>query len=196
MTVLDVQLCIPTVQRKDHGVWSNVSPQSDGVLKTTVRKKILHYHRLYVDLSDPTVFMPVPVNTSGYSGHLFGDFLCYLFFHAHREASALTGELSKKSDQFRFLHTVCLANLKGSAGFILAKTSVMRVTIPLDVSTYSFIPLPRFFPSSYPPSFYSFHSLISSTFWLRVTFIIISSTSSAQFTSLCKSFSHCRRNAT
>ena len=127
MTVLDVQLCIPTVQRKDHGVWSNVSPQSDGVLKTTVRKKILHYHRFYEDLSDPSVFMSVPVNTSGDSGRLYDDFLCFLFFHTHREASVLSGELPEESDQFRFLHASCLTNLKNSVGFILAKSSVMRV---------------------------------------------------------------------
>ena len=38
----------------------------------------------------------------------------------------------------------CLTNLKGSIGLMLAKVSVMRVTIPLDLSTWSFIPLPRF----------------------------------------------------
>jgi hypothetical protein len=39
-----------------------------------------------------------------------------------------------------------LANLiKGSVGVILAKASAMRVTIPIDLSTRPFIPLPHFF---------------------------------------------------
>jgi hypothetical protein len=45
---------------------------------------------------------------------------------------------------FRFLRTVCYANIKGSVGLILAKTSAMRISIPLDLSSRSFIPLPRF----------------------------------------------------
>ena len=36
------------------------------------------------------------------------------FLHVHREASAVTHELTEESDQFRFLRDVCLANLKGS----------------------------------------------------------------------------------
>ncbi len=36
----------------------------------------------------------------------------YYFLHAHREASALVNELPEESDQFRFLRTVCLTNLK------------------------------------------------------------------------------------
>ena len=67
-----------------------------------------------------------------------------LFFHAHRDASVLTGELPEESVQFRFIRAACLANLKGSIGLMLAKASSMRVTIPLDLSTRSFIPLPRF----------------------------------------------------
>ena len=62
----------------------------------------------------------------------------------HRDASALSGELPEESVQFRFIRAACLTNLKGSIGLMLAKASVMRVTIPLDLSTRSFIPLPRF----------------------------------------------------
>ena len=36
------------------------------------------------------VFMPVAVNTSG---RLYDEFLRLIFLHAHREASALAGEL-------------------------------------------------------------------------------------------------------
>ena len=67
-----------------------------------------------------------------------------MFLHANREASALSGELPEESAQFRFIRAACLANLKGSIGLMLVKASVMRVTIPLDLSTRSFIPLPRF----------------------------------------------------
>ena len=69
------------------------------------------------------------------------------FLHAYREASILTGELPEESEQFRFLRAVRLTNLKGSVGLILAKASPMRVTIPIDLSTRSFIPSPRFFNS-------------------------------------------------
>ena len=67
-----------------------------------------------------------------------------LFLHANREASALAGEVSEESVQFRFIRASCLANLKGSLGLMLAKDAVMRITIPLDLSTKPFIPLPRF----------------------------------------------------
>jgi hypothetical protein len=92
------------------------------------------------------VFMPVAVSSSG---RLYDDFLCLLFLHAHREVSALTGELPEESDQFRFLLTVCLSNLKGSVGltFNQGLGNLMRVTIPIDLSTWSFIPLPHFFHS-------------------------------------------------
>ena len=69
--------------------------------------------------------MPVAVDTSG---RIYDDFLRLLFLHAHREASALANDLPEASGHFRFLHTDCLAN---------------RISIPLDLSSRSFIPLPR-----------------------------------------------------
>ena len=48
-----------------------------------------------------------------------------LFLHTNRETSVLVGELPEESDQSRF-------------------RSVMRVTIPLDLSHRPFIPLPCF----------------------------------------------------
>ena len=69
---------------------------------------------------------------------------------AHREASVLSKELSEESDQFRFLRFACLANLKGSVGLILVKVSVMRISIPLDLSSRSVIPLSRFIRSLCP----------------------------------------------
>ena len=74
-----------------------------------------------------------------------------LFLHVHREASILAGELPEESEQFRFLRASHLANLKDSVGLILAKTSAMWVTIPIDLSTRSFIPLPRLFNSRRVP---------------------------------------------
>ena len=81
------------------------------------------------------------------SGHVYDDFICLFFLHVYRESSALFGELPEESDQFRFLLTTFLTNLKDSVGLILSKTSGIRVTTPIDLSTRPFIPLPRFFPS-------------------------------------------------
>jgi hypothetical protein len=65
----------------------------------------------------------------------------------------LANELPEESDQFRFLRAACLANLKGSVGLILVKTSEMRSSIPLDLSSWSFIQLPRFIRSRRPTTF-------------------------------------------
>ena len=103
-----------------------------------------------MDRPDPIAFMPVAVDTSG---RVYDDFNRLLFLHTHRESSALANELPEESDQFRFLRTTYLANLKGSVGLILAKASAMRISIPLDLSSRSFIPLPRFFRSRRPIHF-------------------------------------------
>jgi hypothetical protein len=49
------------------------------------------------------------------------------------------------------MFAACLANLKGSVGLILANASAMRISIPLDLSSRSFIPLPRFIRSRRSP---------------------------------------------
>jgi hypothetical protein len=86
--------------------------------------------------------MPVAVDTSGY---IYDDLSRRLFLQTHRESSALVNEFPpKESDQFRFLRASCLANLKGSVGLILVKESAMRISIPLDLTSRSFIPLPCF----------------------------------------------------
>ena len=69
--------------------------------------------------------MSLVVNTSG---RLYHDCLRLLFLHAHREASALAGQLSTEADECRFLRAACLANLTVSVDLILAKASAMRVT--------------------------------------------------------------------
>ena len=81
------------------------------------------------------------------SGRIYDDFSRLLFLHAHREASALANELQEESEQFRFLRAASYANIKGSVGLILAKASAMRISIPLDLSSRPFIPLPRFMRS-------------------------------------------------
>ena len=91
------------------------------------RKKIIHYRQLYLDRPEPIAFMPVAVDTSG---RIYDDFLRLLFPHTHREASALGNDIPEESGDFRFLRATCLANIKGSVGLILTKTSVMRISIP------------------------------------------------------------------
>jgi hypothetical protein len=110
--------------------------------------KIRHYRQIYTDRPDPIVFLPIAVSTSG---RVYEDFTRLFFLHAHREPSTLVGELPEESEQFRFLRASRLTNLKGSVGLILTKASVMRVTIPIDLSTRSFIPLPLFFNSHRVP---------------------------------------------
>ena len=112
----------------------------------------LHFRNLYLNRPDPITFIPLTVDTTG---HLYDDFIRLFFLHAHREASVLTNELSgvPESDQFRFLRTVCFANLKGTVGLIMVKASTIRISIPLDLSSRSFMPLPRFIRSCRPTPF-------------------------------------------
>ena len=84
--------------------------------------------------------MSVAVDTSD---RIYDDFLRLLFLHTHREASVLTNDIPEESGHFRFLRAVCLANIKGSVGLILAKSSAMRISIPLDLSSRPFIYLHR-----------------------------------------------------
>jgi hypothetical protein len=76
--------------------------------------------------------------------------IVYYFLYPHRESSVLSKELPEESDQFRFLRVSCLTNLKGSVGLILTKSSDMRISIPFDLSSRSFIPLPCFIRSRRP----------------------------------------------
>ncbi len=84
--------------------------------------KIRQYRQIYVDRSDPIVFLPIAVSTSG---RVYEDFARLLFLHARREASILAGELPEESEQFRFLRASRLSNLKDSVGLILTKASAM-----------------------------------------------------------------------
>ena len=65
------------------------------------RKKIIHYHQLYIDRPDPIVFMPVAVDTSG---RIYDDFLRLLFLDSHREVSTVVNDirLGEGAADFRF----------------------------------------------------------------------------------------------
>ncbi len=115
--------------------------EPDGALRTVARAKIHHYRQLYINRPEPIVFIPVGVDTAG---RIYEDFSRLLFLDAHREASALAYELPEESEQFRFLRVACFANIKGSVGLILTKVSTMWISIPLDLSSRPFIPLPCF----------------------------------------------------
>jgi hypothetical protein len=127
-----------------HSRSSDGDPETDGAFREVARTKIRHYRQLYINRPDPIAFIPVAVDTSG---RVYDDFSDLLFLHAHREASALTNEIPEESEQFRFLRAACYANIKGSVGLILAKASAMRISIPFDLSSRPFIPLPRFMRS-------------------------------------------------
>jgi hypothetical protein len=120
------------------------APEPDGPLRTVVREKIRHYRQLYINRPEPIAFIPVPVDTTG---RIYEDFSRLLFLYAHCEASALANEIPEESEQFRFLRAACFDNIKGSVGLIWAKASAMRISIPLDLSSRSFIPLPCFMRS-------------------------------------------------
>ncbi len=93
------------------------------------------------------------------------SFMMTSFVNVHREASA--NDIPEESGQFCFLPAACLPNLKGSVGLILAKASDMRIYIPLDLSSRSFIPLPCFIRSRRPwhTTFNPFPCSLSSTSW-------------------------------
>ncbi len=50
---------------------SDDDPELDGVLREVDRKKILHYHQLYINRPDPISFLPIVVDTTG---RLYDDF--------------------------------------------------------------------------------------------------------------------------
>ena len=107
----------------------------------------LSYQRLYLNRSDPMVFIHLVVNATG---RMYDEFIRLLFRHANSETLTLSNELTEESDQFHFLQDSCFANLKGSVGLIMTKTSAMRISIPLDLSSRPCIPLPRFIRSCRP----------------------------------------------
>ncbi len=148
-------------------------PDPDGTLKKADRIKLRHYRNVYLNRPDPIAFIPLGVDTTG---RLYDGFIRLFFFHTYREASVLSNELPEESDQFRFLRAMCFANLKGAVGFIMAKTSSMRISIPLDLSSslvfhtsssfHLFVSshtVFRSFPRTFPSSF-----CLSGTCWVFI----------------------------
>jgi hypothetical protein len=126
---------------------SDGPPDPDVDFKEVVRIKIRHYRNLYLNHPDPIAFIPLTVDTTG---RMYDEFIRWLFLYTHRETSVLVNELTQESDQFRFLHVSCFANLKGAVGLIMAKSSAMWISIPLDLSSRSCVPLPHFIRSCRP----------------------------------------------
>ena len=122
-------------------------PDPDVAFKEVARIKIRYYRNLYLNRLDPIAFISVVVDTTG---RMYDEFIRLLFSHAHREVSALANEFSEESDQFRFLRASCFANLKGVVGLKMTKSSVMWISIPLDLSSRPDVPLPRFIRSRRP----------------------------------------------
>ena len=140
----------PMGQLTTYTRYSDGVPDPDGSLKEEVRIKIRHYRNVYLNRPDPITFLTLGVDTSD---RLYDDFSRLFFLHPHREESVLDNELPEESDQFRFLRAGRFANLKGVVGLIIEKASGMRISIPLDLSSRSFIPLPRFLRSCRPTPF-------------------------------------------
>ncbi len=104
------------------------------------------------------------------AGRLYDEFIRILFLHTHREVSVLVNEFPEESDQFLFFHTSCFVNLKGVVALIMSKTSVMWMSIPLDLSSRSSIFLLCFIRSRRPTHlFISFSRTFSSVFCLSGT---------------------------
>ena len=78
---------------------SDGAPDPDAAFKEVTRIKIRHYRNLYLNRPDPIVFIPLPVDTTG---RMYDEFIHLLFLHAHREASALTGEFQRSRTSFAF----------------------------------------------------------------------------------------------
>ena len=129
---------------------SDGAPDPDEAFKEVTRIKIRHYRNLYLNHPDPITFIPLAVDTTG---RMYDEFIRLLFLHTHRETSPLANELPQESDQFRFLHALCFTNLKGVVGLIMTKSSDIRISTPLDLSSRSFVPLPCFNRSCRPTPF-------------------------------------------
>ena len=126
---------------------SDGAPDPDVAFKEVTRIKIRYYRNLYLNHPDPIPFIPLAEDTTG---RMYDELIRLFFLHTHREASSLVNELSEESDQFRFLRVSCFANMKGAVGLIMTKTSAMRISIPLGLSSRSCVPLPCFVRSCRP----------------------------------------------
>jgi hypothetical protein len=126
---------------------SDGAPDPDAAFEEVARIKIRYYRNLYLNHPDPIAFIPLSVDTTG---RMYDEFIRLLFLPAHREGSTLANELPEESDQFCLLHASCFTNLKGAVGLIMTIESSMRISIPLDLSSRSCVPLPSFIRSRRP----------------------------------------------
>jgi hypothetical protein len=65
---------------------------------------------------------------------------------------------------FVFFALLVYLILRGSVGVILTKAPVMRISIPVDLSSRSFLPLPSFIRSRRPIGFSTHHSFFRDFF--------------------------------
>ena len=63
---------------------SDDTPELDGPFRVVTRKKILHYHQLYIHRPEPIAFLPVDVDTSD---RVCDDLSRLVFLHPNRETS-------------------------------------------------------------------------------------------------------------
>jgi hypothetical protein len=129
-----------------------VSPSFTDFLTSSVRHSPSVFTFMYSVANKQTKKLGKETHRLGHSVRIYDDFGRLLFLYVHREVPVLTCELPipEESDQFRFLRATGVVNLKGSVGLTLAKTSGMRISVPLDLSSRSFIPLPCFIRSRCP----------------------------------------------
>jgi hypothetical protein len=88
-----------------HRVSSTGAPHPDGVLNKSTRMKIRHYRQIYTDRTDPIVFLPIVVSSSG---RVYEDFARLFFLHAHREVSILDASQSLCNAGYRILKYECV----------------------------------------------------------------------------------------
>ena len=82
--------------------------------------------------------------------HHIGDLLWITLVLSVNKNPNYYYDIPEESGHFRFLRAARVVNIKGSVGLILTKVSDMRISIPLDLSSRPFIPLPSFIRSRRP----------------------------------------------
>jgi len=116
-------------------------PEPDGALKVVVRKKIIHYPMItnYTSTTQNRSSL-YRLQLTRQAAFMMTFFVFYFWILTVNWASAVVNDIPEESVHFRFLRAACLANIKGSVGLILAKASVMRISMQLDLSSRPFIP--------------------------------------------------------
>jgi len=103
-----------------------------------------NYRRISLDRPDPILFMSLTVNTS-VTVCMMSSFVWFssiLIIVRHRFWLMNSGRTRISLVFFEWF--CCLTNLKDSVGLKMSTVAVRWISIPLDLSSLSFIPLPRF----------------------------------------------------